>query len=61
MENIIMLIDTRRLNEFTLPIPKELHMMLNFILEHGKYKPNIFLHSGNALETKKIREKIDTN
>jgi hypothetical protein len=35
--------------------------MLNFILDHGKYKPDIFLNAGNALQAKQIREKIDTN
>lgn len=35
--------------------------MLNFILDHGKCKPNIFLNSGNAHHAKSIREKIDTN
>lgn len=35
--------------------------MLNFILEYGKSKPNIFLNSGNAHIAKNIREKIDTN
>jgi hypothetical protein len=42
------LIESRRLNDFTLPIPKELHKMLNFILDYGKCKANIFLNSGNA-------------
>jgi hypothetical protein len=45
---IIALLETRRLNDFTLPIPKELHKMLNFILDNGKYKTNIFLNPGNA-------------
>lgn len=35
--------------------------MLNFILDYGKFKPNIFLNSGNAHHAKSIREKIDTN
>lgn len=34
---------------------------MDFILEHGKFKPNIFLNSGNAHHAKLIREKIDTN
>lgn len=53
--------DSRRLNDFTLPLPKELHKLVNFILEHGKIKPNIFLSSGNLSLAKDIREKIDTN
>ena len=40
---------------FTLPIPKELYKMANYVLKEGKLKADIFLTSGN------IREKIDTN
>lgn len=53
--------ESRRLNNFTLPIPKELHRLLNFILDHGKIKPNIFLSPGNLSLCGQIREKIDTN
>lgn len=60
-DEILLYIENRRLNDFTLPVPKELHTLLDFILEHGKYKPNIFLTSGNASLAKNIREKIDTN
>lgn len=44
----------------SLPIPKELFRMANFIMEHGKTTPNIFLSSGNAHSQRAIREKIDT-
>jgi len=46
---IIDLLETRKLNNFTLPIPKELYKLVNYILEHGKLKPNIFFNSGNAI------------
>ena len=35
--------------------------MVNYILKEGKLKPNIFLNTGNALQAKFVREKIDTN
>ena len=54
-------LETRRLNNITLPVPKELYKMLNYILDHGKSKPNIFLNSGSSHLAKSIREKIDTN
>ena len=57
----MVLMESRRLNDFTLPVPKELYRMLNFILEHGKYKANIFLNPGNAAQVRIIREKIDTS
>ena len=53
--------DSRKMNDFTLPIPKELHKLVNYILQEGKLKPNIFLNSGNSAFAKVIREKIDTN
>ena len=46
-EDIFLLMESRRLNNFTLPIPKELHKIMNFLMEYGKMKPNIFLTSGN--------------
>lgn len=46
---------------FTLPIPKELHKMANYILKKGKLKADIFLKSGNLSLSRNIREKIDTN
>ena len=52
--------DSRKLNDFTLPIPKELHRMANYILSHGKTKANIFLTSGNLSQSRSIREKLDT-
>jgi hypothetical protein len=39
--------ESRRLNKFTLPVPKELYQLLNYILKHGKTRPDIFLASGN--------------
>jgi hypothetical protein len=35
--------------------------MANYIMEHGKTTPNIFLSSGNAHSQRAIREKFDTN
>ena len=58
-EEIFLLMESRQMNEFTLPVPKEMHKMLNFILEHGKHKPNIFLSPGNLSLSQQIREKID--
>jgi len=46
-EDVFLLLESRRLNDFTLPVPKELYKIVNFLLEHGKLKPNIFLSSGN--------------
>lgn len=60
-EDILLLMESKTLNEFTLPVPKELHKMVNFILQEGKLKPNIFLNTGNATQAKAVREKIDTN
>jgi hypothetical protein len=48
-EEIMLLMESRRLNDFTLPVPKEMHKMINYILKEGKLKPNIFLNTGNAL------------
>ena len=39
-------------NEKSLPVPKELYKMTNYILREGKLKPNIFLNSGNAAQAK---------
>jgi hypothetical protein len=47
-EDILVFMETRRMNDFTLPVPKEMHKMVTFILEYGKKKSNIFLNSGNA-------------
>jgi len=47
-EEITTIIETRRLSGFSLPVPKELHKMINFIIENGKMTSNIFLSSGNA-------------
>eukprot|EP00347_Sterkiella_histriomuscorum_P006556 403352324 len=60
-EDVLLLMDTTKLNDFSLPIPKELHKMVNYILKEGKLKPNIFLNSGNSQQAKQVREKIDTN
>jgi hypothetical protein len=46
---------------FTLPIPKELYKMANYVLKEGKLKADIFLTSGNLSLSRNIREKIDTN
>jgi hypothetical protein len=34
--------------------------MANYIIEHGKLTPNIFLSSGNSHNQRAIREKFDT-
>jgi hypothetical protein len=46
-EDILLMLESRRLNSYTLPIPKELHKLTNFILREGKSKPDIFFASGN--------------
>ena len=60
-EDILILMESKSLNNFTLPVPKELHKMVNYILHEGKLKPNIFLNTGNALQAKVVRDKIDSN
>lgn len=60
-DDLLLLLESKRLNEFTLPVPKELYRMVNFILQEGKLKPNIFLTSGNASQSRLVRDKIDTN
>ncbi|CDW83152.1 inositol polyphosphate 5-phosphatase ocrl-1 isoform x2 [Stylonychia lemnae] len=60
-EDVFLCMQSRRLNQFTLPLPKELHRLATYILQEGKLKPNIFLNSGNAAQAKIVREKIDTN
>lgn len=60
-EDILLLLESRRLNDFTLPIPKELQKLCTHIMEFGAQTPNIFLKSGTAASHKLIREKIDTN
>ena len=59
-EEITTILETRRLSGFSLPVPKELHKMINFIIENGKMTSNIFLSSGNASSQRAIREKLDT-
>jgi len=46
-DEIFLYMENRKLNAFTLPVPKELHKILNYILLYGKTKPNIFLSPGN--------------
>ena len=60
-EDIFLLIESRKLNEFVLPVPKELHKLVNYILTNGKIKADIFLTSGNLSLSRIIREKLDTN
>jgi hypothetical protein len=60
-EEMAQLFESTKLSTFTLPIPRELHKMVNFIITHGKTKPNIFLTSGNLSQQRNIREKLDTN
>lgn len=55
------MLDSKQLNTFTLPIPKELYRLVNFIMQEGKLKPNIFLTSGNAAQAGQVRDKIDTS
>ena len=50
----------KELSAFSLPVPRELHRLLTFILREGKTKPNIFHSSGNLSLSRAIREKLDT-
>lgn len=59
-EDILLMLESRRLNAYTLPVPKELHKLANFILREGKTKPDIFLASGNLSQSRALREKLDT-
>jgi len=47
MDDMFSLFDTKKLAHFSLPLPKEMHKLINFILLNGKTKANIFLTSGN--------------
>lgn len=61
MDEVFSLFESNKLGNYTLPIPKELYKLANFILLNGKTKANIFLTSGNLSSSRQIREKIDTN
>jgi len=59
-EERLLLIESKKLNDFTLPVPKELHALISFLMQNGKLKPNIFLTSGNPVIAKQVRDKIDS-
>lgn len=47
-EDVLLLLENKIVSDSSLPIPKELYKLANYILKEGKLKPNIFLNSGNA-------------